>query len=109
MKRGDIVSVAAGSGFGSKPRPALVVQSDEFPHLTTVILALFTSELRAVGMFRPLFAPDTANGLQAPSDLMTDILIAMPRDRVGKIIGRLSTADMARADTALLTVLGFAR
>ena len=60
-------------------------------------------------MFRPLFAPDTANGLQAPSDLMTDILIAMPRDRVGKIIGRLSTADMARADTALLTVLGFAR
>ena len=104
-----MVIVAAGCGFGSKPRPALVVHSDEFPYLPTVILALFTSELKGVGMLRPLFAPDAANGLRAPSDLMTDILISVPRDRVGGIVGRLSNADMGRAETALLNVLGFAR
>jgi mRNA interferase MazF len=109
FKRGDVVSVAAGSGFGSKPRPALVVQSEAFPHLTTVILALFTTELKAADLFRPRVEPDSINGLRAPSDLMTDILISVPRDRIGGVIGHLSAADMTRAQTALLTILGFAR
>ena len=40
---------------------------------------------------------------------MADILTTVPRDRIEGVIGRLSIADMARAETALLTVLGFAR
>ena len=109
MQRGDIVSVAAGSGFGSKPRPALVIQSNAFPYLTTVILALFTTEQKRTDMLRPLFEPDAGNGLREPSELMSDILITVLRERIGKVIGRLSDTDITRAETALLTVLGFAR
>lgn len=108
MKRGDIVTVAAGSGFGSKPRPALVFQDDALGELANIVLALFTSAIGNGRRIRPRFEPDTANGLRVPSDLMTDILVTVPRDRVGGIIGHLSAADMARAETALLTVLGFA-
>ena len=109
MKRGATVIVAAGSGYGSKPRPALVVQADDLAGLNTIILALFTTETGDTPRTRPRFEPDVDNGLRAPSDLMADILITVPRDRIGSVIGHLSRADMARAETALLMVLGFAR
>ena len=109
MKRGDTVTVAAGSGYGSKPRPAVVLQGDAFSGLNSVILALFTTTDAATAKVRCRIAPDAANGLREQSDLMVDILITVPRDRIGKVIGHLSAADMARAETALLTVLGFAR
>ena len=109
MKRGDTVTVAAGSGYGSKPRPALVIQGDALARLNSVILALFTASETAGSPLRPRIEPDADNGLRAPSELMADILITVPRDRVGGIIGRLSATDMARAETALLTVLGFSR
>ena len=109
MKRGDTVTVAAGSGYGSKPRPALVVQGDAFAQLSTVVVALFTTTETIGNRLRPRVEPDGLNGLNAPSNLMAEILISVPRDRIGAVIGQLSAADMARAETALLTVLGFAR
>jgi mRNA interferase MazF len=109
LKRGDTVTVAAGSGYGSKPRPALVVQGDALAEMNSVILALFTTTDTTASRLRPRIDPDARNGLRAPSDLMADILITVPRDRVGGVIGHLSVADMARVETALLTVLGFAR
>jgi mRNA interferase MazF len=109
LKRGDVVTVAAGSGFGSKPRPALVVQDDRLDGLGNVILALFTTTLTDAPRTRPRVHPDPRNGLRTASDLMADILITVPRDRVGGVIGHLSAADMARVETALLTILGFAR
>lgn len=109
MKRGDTVTVAAGSGFGSKPRPALVVQADALARLNTVILVMFTTTETGSSPLRPRMAPDSTNGLRRPCDLMADILITVPRDRIGGVIGQLSAADMARVEIALLTVLGFAR
>ena len=46
MKRGDLVTAAAGSGFGGKPRPALILQSDAYP-TGNLVLALVTSSLIA--------------------------------------------------------------
>ena len=106
MRRGDVVTVAAGSGFGGKPRPALVVQADEFALAGTVVLALFTTSLNEMPYVRPRFQPGADNGLVAPSELMVDILITTRREKVGKVVGRLSGEDIARANRALLLFLG---
>ncbi|MYD87803.1 MAG: type II toxin-antitoxin system PemK/MazF family toxin, partial [Acidobacteria bacterium] len=45
LRRGDVVTVAASGDFG-KPRPAVVVQSDVFPHEhASVIVCQMTSTL----------------------------------------------------------------
>jgi len=108
VTRGDIVVVAAGAGFGGKPRPALVVQSNDFPELDTAVLALFTTDLVDAPLFRPRFEPDDGNGLERTSDLMTDILVTVRLAKIGKIVGRLRDDDLARADRALIVFLGLA-
>lgn len=108
MTRGDVVTAAIGGGFGGKPRPALVIQSDMFGDLSTVVLALFTSTENDVEDVRPSFEPDAENGLVAPSELMVDILVTARRDKVGKVVGRLSPADMDRVDRAIAVFLGLA-
>jgi mRNA interferase MazF len=108
LKRGDIVTIATGGGFGGKPRPALIIQADEFSGLATVAVALFTTELTDIPLARLHFEPSDENGLNSASDLMAHILVTAPRDRVGKVVGALSRDDMARVDRALLVFLGLA-
>ena len=108
MRRGDVVTVAAGGGFGGKPRPALIVQADAFAETGTVIVALFTGDLKDASLFRPRFEPDGVNGLRSPSDLMIDILVTARREKLGKVIGRLSPTELERADRALTVFLGLA-
>lgn len=108
MKRGDIVTVAAGSGFGSKPRPALILQSDDYPTSANVVLALLTSSLTPNETVRPRIEPSAANGLLHVSDLMVDVLITVRREKTGAAIGRLSDDDMVRVERALLLFLGMA-
>ena len=107
MKRGDVVTVATGGG-GVKPRPALVIQSDSHMMLTTVVVALLTSDRTETPLTRPLFLPDATNRLREPSHLMIDILVTARLTDVGKVIGRFSPADMARAERALMVFLGMA-
>lgn len=109
MRRGDVVIVAAGGGFGGKPRPALVIQADEFDTPDTVLVALFTSELTDAEAVRPRFEPTAANGLRDPSDLMVDIVVTARRKKIGGVVGRLAGEEMLRADRALLALLGLAR
>ncbi|MEZ1817420.1 type II toxin-antitoxin system PemK/MazF family toxin, partial [Pseudomonas aeruginosa] len=44
MKRGDLVTVALQGDYG-KPRPALVIQSDQFPGTASVVVLPVTSTL----------------------------------------------------------------
>lgn len=108
MKRGDVVTVAAGSGFGGKPRPGLIIQADEFDQSKTIVLALFTTQLTDIPLARLRFERSETNGLHSASDLMTDILITVRRNRIGNVVGGLSSADMTRVDRALLVFLGLA-
>lgn len=99
------MTVAAGSGFGGKPRPALVIQSDEFQELTTVTLALFTTDLTGATL-RPLVEAHRSNGLMKTSELMVDLPITVRREKVGEIIGRLSDYQIIQVDNSLRAFLG---
>jgi mRNA interferase MazF len=49
-----------------------------------------------------------ANGLKAPSQLMVDKIVAMPREKCGKSIGRLDKAQLMALDRLLAVVIGIA-
>jgi mRNA interferase MazF len=109
LKRGNVVIVAAGGGFGGKPRRAVVLQADQYDSLETVVLALFTSELSNLpSPLRPRFEPSEINGLVTLSELMLHVIITVRRERIGSAVGVLSAAEMARIDQALIAFLGLA-
>ena len=106
MTRGDIVTVAAGSGFGGKPRPAVVIQADQFETVPNITLCLFTTDTSVVPIIRVEVEPDGVNGLVERCSLMVDKIVSVPRRKVGRHIGRLGASDLARLDRALITFLG---
>jgi mRNA interferase MazF len=108
VKRGDIAIVAHGE-FG-RPRPAVIVQADELgPATTTVLACPITSDLTEKLPIRPALEPQAENGLHLQSQIMTDKLVSLPRERVRRVIGTIDAATRDRLDTALLLVLGLAR
>ena len=71
MRRGDLVTVAIAGDFG-KPRPALVIQSDQFDSTATVTVLLLSSALVEAPLIRLPVAPTRDNGLDRPSQIMVD-------------------------------------
>ena len=106
LKRGDVVTVAAGGGYGGKPRPAVIVQSDDFPHTQSVTVCLITSQAMDAPLLRAPIENVGHAGLTASSWIMVDKLVTIPRAKVGRRIGGLSGEDAARLNEALLVFLG---
>jgi mRNA interferase MazF len=101
MKRGDIV-VSATPGDSGKPRPALIVQSDFFnPTHSSFVICPITSHILDAPLFRLAIRPSPGNGLKKESQLMVDKLSAVKRERIGKKIGQLDAAQMAKVSDAL--------
>jgi mRNA interferase MazF len=108
VKRGEIWTVAGAPGYGNKPRPALIVQSNRLDAAQTVLTCGFTSEDNAELPFRPLIVATPENGLGKSSSVMAEKLTAVSRSKLGKRIGTLSDEHMEQVELALLLVLGFA-
>ena len=66
MNRGDLVSIAMQGDFG-KPRPALVIQSDQFNEHATITVLLVSSTL-----------------VDAPSQVMVYKAMTVKRDKLGQ-------------------------
>ncbi len=106
MRRGDIVTVAAAGDYG-KPRPAVIVQTDALPEThASVVICQLTSELVDAADFRVTIMPTAENGLRIASQVMADKPVTIRRTRVGRHIGKLDVADLARVNTALAFVVG---
>jgi mRNA interferase MazF len=109
LKRGDIVLMVAPGELG-KPRPAIVVQADELgDDTTTVVVCPISSDIRRSPRVRPLVEPSAESGLRLTSQIMTDKLLSLRRDRVRRVIGQLDAAALDALDRALMIVLGLAR
>ena len=103
MRRGDIVTVAAG-----KPRPAVVVQSDHLLPFPMVIVVPFTSEIdaRPPPFTRITVDPTPTNGLRKVSQIMVDRLIGLPASALRPTRGRLDDANMTELTRLLALWLG---
>jgi mRNA interferase MazF len=106
VSRGDLAIAAAPGDYG-KPRPVLVLQSDKFHETASVTVALITTDQRpSAALFRKPIQPTDQNGLREPSDIMIDKLVTLPRSKIGKMIGHLSSTEMAEITSALAVFLG---
>ncbi|MBV8795834.1 MAG: type II toxin-antitoxin system PemK/MazF family toxin [Hyphomicrobiales bacterium] len=107
MKRGDLVTVSAPGNYG-KPRPAVIVQSDWLIATESVLVALVTSALVNAPLYRLTIEPNETNGLKAPSQVMIDKIVAIPREKCGKVVGRLNESERIALDHMLAVVVGIA-
>ena len=108
MNRGDFVTIALQGDFG-KPRPALVVQSDQFNAHATVTVLLVTSTLIDAPLFRVSVQPGEINGLKKPSQIMVDKTMTVNREKIGKAFGSTSDEIMLEVRRCLAVFLGIAR
>jgi mRNA interferase MazF len=108
MKRGDIVIVAVRGSFG-KPRPAVVIQADQFNKThATVLVCQMTSLIKDALLFRISVQPTAENGLREPSQIMVDKIATVEREKIGEPIGRLDAETLLIFDDALAVFVGLA-
>src|SRR6202008_2973375 len=101
MRRGQFVVVATTGDYG-KPRPALVVQSDLFAELPSVVICPLTSMLRDdADQFRLEVCPSTRNGLREASQIAIDKITAIPAAKIGGLIDEADDALLLRVNRAL--------
>ena len=86
----------------------MVIQSDLFAELPSVLVCLVTSTLRDTPIFRITVEPSPANGLQRISQIQIDKVMAVARERIGKTIGRLDDATLLKINRSLAVFLGIA-
>jgi mRNA interferase MazF len=108
MMRGDFVTIAMQGDFG-KPRPALVVQADQFDEHATVTVLPITSTLVAAPLLRITVPPSAENGLQKPSQVMVDRAMTVKRDKVGQVFGRIDVDTLVEVERSLAVFLGIAK
>jgi Growth inhibitor len=106
VKRGDLVTVAMPGDFG-KPRPALVIQSDQFSAAATISVLLLSGTLVDAPLIRIPLEPSPENGLQKSSQIMVDKIMTIRRDKIGPVIGHLTDEAMLAVNRALALFLGF--
>jgi mRNA interferase MazF len=93
-----------------RPRPGIVVQGDQFnAGHSTILVCPVSSDLQDALSLRQLIEVAPANDLRLRSQIMTDKLVALRRDRIRRVIGRIDVETSEQLDRALLLVLGLAR
>jgi mRNA interferase MazF len=98
--------VVATSGDYGKPRPALVVQSDLFAALPSVVICPLTTTLRNdADQFRLEVDPTQRNGLREVSQIAIDKITIVPVAKIGEMIGEADDALLLRVNRALALFL----
>jgi mRNA interferase MazF len=106
--RGDIVTIAMQGDYG-KPRPALVIQANQFSEHTSVTILPITSTLVAAPLLRIAVQPNAENGLQKPSQVMVDKAMTVKRDKIGPTFGRIDADTIVEIERCLALFLGIAK
>ena len=96
MRRGEIWTVAGGADYAGKPRPAVIVQDDDFDATRSLTICAFTTDPTEAPLFRIPIQPNEHNGLRAPCSLMVDKLTTVPKEKFGSRVGRLDEVQAAR-------------
>lgn len=105
MQRGQFVTVATSGDYG-KPRPALVVQSDLFAELPSVVICPLTTTIRNdADQFRLEAEPSSHNGLRQLSQIAIDKITVIPANKIGDVIGSADDALLLRVNRALALFL----
>jgi len=106
LKRGEIWTAAGGKDYAGKPRPVVIIQDNRFDATNSITICVFTSDKTEAPLFRLPVAPNAKNGLRVASQLMVDKITTIPKQRLGRRVGRLDDADLVQLNRAILIFLG---
>ena len=106
--RGGFVTIAIQGDFG-KPRPALVIQADQFSEHASATVLPVTSTLVPAPLLRVTIEPSADNGLHKPSQVMVDKAMTVKRDKVGPAFGRIDADALVEVERCLAVFLGIAK
>ena len=106
--RGDFVTIAMPGDFG-KPRPALVIQANQFDEHATVTVVLVTSTLVDAPLFRITVQPNELNGLRNTSQVMVDKIMTVKRDKLGPSFGQIDQDRLIEVERSMAVFLGIAK
>lgn len=101
------MTVALQGDYG-KPRPALIIQADQFAELESIVILPITSTLTDAPLLRLDIEPSSDNGLRAPSQIMLDKPMTVKTDKVGAVFGHLDEVTMVSINRLLAVFLGLA-
>lgn len=107
MRRGDLITIALQGEFG-KPRPALVIQADQFNEHPSITVLPVTSALVAAPLLRITIHPDKKNGLDKPSQIMIDKTVTITKRKAGEVFGNVDATTMVEVQRCLAVFLGIA-
>jgi len=108
MTRGEFVTVTMQGDFG-KPRPALVIQANQFSEHASVTVLPVTSTLVAAPLLRVTVKPSAENGLLKPSQVMVDKAMTVKRDKLGQAFGYIDADTLVEIERCLALFLGIAK
>jgi len=108
VRRGEIWTAAAGSGYVGTPRPVVIIQDDRFDATSSVTVCAMTTDPTDAPLFRLVIEPDAVNQLRETSRLMVDKITTVPRTKLGERLGQLADEDIVRLGRATLVFLGLA-
>jgi mRNA interferase MazF len=108
VRRAEIWTAAAESGYTGKPRPVVIIQDDRFDTTDSMTVCAFTTDPTEAPLIRLPVVPDDHNGLRVASSLMVDKITTVPRSKLGERIGRLADQDMVRLGRAIVVFFGLA-
>ncbi len=106
--RGDLVTIAMQGDFG-KPRPALVIQANQFNQHSSVTVLPITSTIVAAPLLRVSVQPTQKNGLQKLSQIMIDKALTVKRDKIGPAFGQIDADVMLEVERCLAVFLGIVK
>ncbi|YCI05533.1 type II toxin-antitoxin system PemK/MazF family toxin [Ensifer sp. D2-11] len=105
IKRGSIYTMAAKGAYTGKPRPAIIIQNDEIPFDSVVVVPTTTTWVDAP-WFRIEIDPTEANGLTERCYAMSDKIVTIPKANLGKKLGALDEIPIKLLESAVLEVIG---
>ncbi|ENX6048064.1 type II toxin-antitoxin system PemK/MazF family toxin [Shigella sonnei] len=102
------MTIAMQGDFG-KPRPALVIQANQFCEHSSVTVLPVTSTIVAAPLLRVTVHPDEENGLQQVSQVMVDKAVTVKCDTVGSVFGHIEASVLLEVERCLAVFLGIAK
>jgi len=93
------------SGYASKARPVVIIQSELEHSFDSVILCLFTSYKSNHIKTRVKIEPSVTNGLNKTSFVMTEKIITVDKKLLGEKIGNLTKEQMIEISKQLAKIL----
>ena len=101
------MTVALQGDYG-KPRPALIIQADQFADLGSVVILPLTSTMVEAPLLRLNVEPSSDTGLRNTSQIMLDKPMTVKADKIGPAFGHLDDAAMVSVNRSLALFLGLA-